>query len=385
MEVLSVKDLSFKYPDSEKQVIENIGLTIGEGELVVLCGNTGSGKSTLLRLLKEELRPVGELRGDISYSNPESRIGFVMQNPHEQAVTDKVWHELAFGMENLGFSQEKMASRAAELSAYFGIEEWYDKSVNELSGGQLQLLNLASVMAMDPDILILDEPTAQLDPIAASQLISAIVKLHSDFALTVIIAEHRLEELLPVCDRMIVLEDARIKCNGRVKDVIGNILPGAGIYGALPAPYRLYGMLKNPGNEQKNINKAPDPDLCPLTVNDGRELLRQCLKTAGTSGIIQESNVTVDKPDDTGIKLLKRPAAIEMQQIYFRYGKENEDALSGLDLTVYTGEVFCLLGGNGSGKTTALGVAAGLLKPYSGSVKIFGKKIKEYKPYLSII
>lgn len=406
MEILSVKGLTFKYPGNSRPVIDNVDLSIREGEFIVICGKTGSGKTSLLRLLKEELRPNGELSGEIVYhkcsenADKDYRIGFVMQNPKEQAVTDKVWHELAFGMENQGMPQEKMALRAAELSAYFGIESWYDANVNDLSGGQLQLLNLASVMATDPDILILDEPTAQLDPIAASELISTIVRLHSDLALTVVIAEHRLEELLPVCDRMVMIDNGRIAADGVPADVIRKVNASDELFKALPAPYRLYRMLCDEdgrtGNEVfhgTGERKGNKEYTCgaeyPITISDGRKFLRNYLEKLSWeehqdhdgqqnyAGMQDKAVLRAfsKRHDFYGTKV----PALEMKQVRFRYGRDTRDVLEGFDLTVFSGEIFCLMGGNASGKTTALNIAAGLEKPYSGKVRVFSKNIKEYK------
>ncbi|MCR5769526.1 MAG: ATP-binding cassette domain-containing protein [Lachnospiraceae bacterium] len=387
MEILSVKDLTFTYPGTDKPVIKNVSFDIREGEMIVVCGRTGSGKSTLLRMIKEELRPHGEFSGSIEFSDPSVKTGFVMQNPNEQAVTDKVWHELVFGMENYGLKQDVMALRSAEMSAYFGIEELYEKNVNELSGGQLQMLNLASVMACDPEILILDEPTAQLDPVAASMFLSAIEKLNKDFALTVIIAEHRLDDLLPMCDRMIVLDDGAVAVEGKVADVIAGAAACPGLFEALPAPYRLSRMLGENSD-------------CPLTIREGREFIRGYIKngnadTGSNKGVLHKSGTNTDdeknnkdrieksadenkRGDETNQNDRKNPA-LEMKEVFFRYDRYSPDALKGFELTVNKGEIFCLLGGNGSGKTTALNVAAGLLKPYSGSVRVFSTKIKDYK------
>ena len=232
MEILNVENLIFKYPKCNDPVIRNVSFSVNEGEFIVLCGATGSGKSTLLKMLKPEIVPLGERKGivrlfgeEIEYDidkkiNRTINIGYVGQNPKHQAVTDKVWHELAFGLENLNLPMDEMAARVAEMASYFGIEDWYEKQVNELSGGQLQLLNLASVMVMNPKILILDEPSAQLDPISASEFFTTLKKLNSDFSLTIIIAEHRLEELIPECDRLMVLKNGELSLDGSPKEVL---------------------------------------------------------------------------------------------------------------------------------------------------------------------
>ena len=363
MEILKIEDLTFTYPLCNSPAVKNVSFDVNEGEFVVLCGATGSGKSTLLRLFKREIAPLGETCGCIKYKNTPIEklsardsarsIGFVAQNPEQQIVTDKVWHELAFGLENMGLPQNVIARRVAEMASYFGIEHWYEKSVSELSGGQKQLLNLASVMVMNPDILILDEPTAQLDPIASSDFISTLKKLNEDFSLTVIIVEHRLEELIPICDRLLVLENGSLLDNGAPREVISRLKDNERLLCAMPTAARLYHALSADG-------------ACPLTVKEGRQFIEQNYSNQIRS-LDTEKYTHKDLP------------ALEFHDVYFRYERETPDVLTGLNLTVFENEIFCILGGNGSGKTTSLSAAAGLLKPYSGNVRVFGKKLSKYK------
>ena len=363
MELLKIENLTFAYPNTLSPTIKGVNLTVNEGEFTVLCGATGSGKSTLLRLLKRELSPTGDISGSIYYKETNitqlssnisaSKIGFVMQNPEHQIVTDKVWHELGFGLENMGLPQNEIALRVCEMASYFGIESWFEKSVSELSGGQKQLLNLASVMAMQPDILILDEPTAQLDPIAATDFINTLKKLNTDFSLTVIIVEHRLEEVIPICDNLIVLKDGIVTHNGDPRTVIKQLEEDDDILSAMPSSVRLYHSLRGKGS-------------CPLTVREGRRFLQDNF-----------GNKITSLPDEKYV--YNKNAVLEFKEVFFRYERNLPDVLKGINLSVYENEIFCILGGNGSGKTTTLNTAAGLIKAYSGSVKVFGKKIKEYK------
>lgn len=394
MEILNVKNLKFKYPKAGKPVIDDVSFKVNEGEFVVLCGPTGSGKSTLLKLLKPEISPLGEKQGHVFFKNEEtdrdiedkkvkaSRIGYVCQNPKEQAVTDKVWHELAFGLENMGVPQNVMGAGIAEMASYFGIEDWYEKRVDELSGGQLQILNLASVMVMNPDILILDEPTAQLDPITASGFLTTLKKLNNDFALTVIIAEHRLEELIPVCDRILMMEDGKLKEDGAPDDILLKIEKESEIFDALPSGYRVYKGLNDISGNGTAADKA-----IPVTIRDGREYIASFIDKNGDKELqirIKDNKYIGYKKassikDTMAEKHTDTPPALEFKDVSFRYLRELPDALKDLKLTVNTGEIFCILGGNGSGKTTALNAAAGLIKPYEGCIKVFGKKLKEYK------
>ncbi len=363
MELLRVEHLSFTYPLCERPAVNEVSFTMQRGDFVAVCGATGSGKSTLLRMLKRELTPQGAAKGAVYFQGTSlealpardaaARIGFVMQKPEQQIVTDKVWHELAFGLENLGVPQGTIACRIAEMASYFGIESWYDREVSALSGGQKQLLNLAAVMVMQPDLLILDEPTAQLDPIAASEFITTLKKLNSDFGLTIILAEHRLEEIIPLCDKLMVLEQGSLLHFDAPRKVIASLGEKPELLCAMPAAARLYSML-------------PPIGQCPLTVREGRAYL-----TAHYANEVQ----SLPHP---AYRHASEPA-LEFRGVYFRYERGLPDVLQDLQLTVYEREIFCILGGNGSGKTTALSAAAGLLKPYSGTIRVFGKKLKDYK------
>ncbi|MFR8755751.1 MAG: ABC transporter ATP-binding protein [Clostridium sp.] len=217
MNLVEIKDFGFSYPESSRKVLEHVNLNIKEGTLNVIMGRSGCGKSTLLRQLKSVLAPAGEKEGKILYRNipledtdhrtQSQEIGFVMQNPDNQIVTDKVWHELAFGLESLGYDNATIRLRVAEMASYFGIQKWFYKNVSELSGGQKQLLNLASVMAMHPSLLILDEPTSQLDPIAASDFLETVKKINRDIGTTVLLTEHRLQDIIPYADRVFVMDE----------------------------------------------------------------------------------------------------------------------------------------------------------------------------------
>ena len=363
MEILAVRDLTFTYPRCSSPAVKNVSFTIERGEMAVLCGATGSGKSSLLRLLKRELAPLGETSGTIHFNGKElsaldsrtsaAAIGYVMQRPEQQAVTDKVWHELAFGLENLGTPPDEISRRIAEMASYFGIGNWSDKDVAELSGGQKQLLNLAAVLVMQPELLILDEPTAQLDPIAATDFIATLKRLCCDFSLTIIIAEHRLEDVVPICDKLLVMENGSLITADDPRNVIEKLSSRRDIICGMPAASRLYAKLR--GSES-----------CPLTVREGRSFIEN--NYSNTTRGLPQAPCTVSAA-----------AALEFKDVFFRYERAGKDILNGLSFKVYEGEIFCILGGNCSGKTTSLSVAAALLKAYSGSIKVFGKKLKEYR------
>lgn len=367
MELLTLKNLTFRYPEADTDAVRDVSVSIRRGEFIVLCGATGSGKSTLLRLLKRELSPMGERSGEVYYNGVQigalddrtaaSQIGFVLQNPEQQIVTDKVWHELAFGLENLGYPRDVICRRTAEMASYFGMEAWFDRRVDTLSGGQKQLLNLASVMAMQPRVLLLDEPTAQLDPIAASNFIHTLQKINRELSLTVVIAEHRLEELIPICDRVLVMEDGALISADTPKTLASVLTAKAPLMKAMPAALRIY----------RALEESPDAATeCPLTERQGRTYIENNYQNT-----VRSLPCAAAKEDGEIV--------LRMREAFFRYGRAGHDVLRGMTLTVRRGESFCILGGNGAGKTTLLSVLSGLLRCYSGSVEVLGKNIRSYR------
>ena len=218
--ILEINDLCFAYPEEKKRALNHVSLHVEDGEFLVLCGKSGCGKSTLLTHLKTPLTPHGKRKGEIFFqgvpigemSNREQsqRIGYVLQNPDNQIVTDKVWHELAFGLESLGYSNADIRIRVAEMASYFGIQDWFYKNVSELSGGQKQLLNLASIMAMHPDMLILDEPTSGLDPISRDDLLDVFMELIREQELTIFFSTHITADLEKCADNIIYIRQGNL-------------------------------------------------------------------------------------------------------------------------------------------------------------------------------
>jgi ATPase components of various ABC-type transport systems, contain duplicated ATPase len=366
-QAISIENLTFTYPKQIKPTLESISLTINEGEFVVFCGLSGCGKTTLLRQLKPSLRPHGQSSGSILFEGCElsqvskrdtaAKIGFVLQNPENQTVTDKVWHELAFGMESLGFDNPTIRLRVAEMASFFGIQTWFHKDVHELSGGQKQLLALASVMALQPSVLILDEPTSQLDPIAAADFLATLGKINRELGVTIILTEHRLEETFPLASRMVALDNGRIIADGK-PTLVGETLRKLkhGMFTAMPVPMRVWASVKSEVT-------------CPTTVRDGRRWLSSIKEQ------ITPLPIRVKEVKDTD----KSPA-IEMKEVWFKYGKELPDIVKGLSFEAYHGEVTAILGGNGTGKTTTLSLLAGLNTPYRGLVKIDSSNISNIAP-----
>lgn len=392
MELFTLNHLNFAYPEQEKQAVSDLTLSVHAGEFLVLCGPSGCGKSTLLRQLKPVLAPHGRRSGEIlfegrpldkvSQREQTEKIGFVQQSPENQIVTDKVWHELAFGLESLGYDTPTIRRKVAEMASFFGIQTWFHCSVTELSGGQKQLLNLASIMAMQPKVLILDEPTSQLDPIAAGEFLKVVYRINRELGTTVIISEHRLEELFTMADKVLVMDEGKlIACDTPWK--IGNFLAGDTssqrhpMFYGLPAVMKLYSHCRTAGlptflREGKEI--------APLTIRDGRLWLEQIFGEPETRAIDKNAERQRSRADKKAQKAESKQSAehiITVQDVWFRYSRDSGDVLRGLSFDVRAGEFFCLLGGNGVGKSTTLKILSGMAQPQSGSVTIDGIKVKK--------
>lgn len=381
MEELHVTHLKFQYPTqiSARQtnknsavVLDDVSFRIERGEFVLLCGESGSGKTTLLRMLKPEIAPVGKREGEIVYfgdttelalRTSASKIAYVGQDPDASVVTDKVYHELAFGLENLGADNGLMRRRIGELAHYFGIEKWFRADTSTLSGGQKQILSLAAALVTDPQILLLDEPTSQLDPITAADFLSVLRRLNSETGITVIICEHRLEEIFPICDRVLTLEQGSLvtDCPPRAA---AKILRGHLMEPALPAASRIYHLLE--------LYKEDAP--IPLSVKEGRDLVERRIASAFSGPLYSVGE------GDKG----KEKIALSLKDVWFRYSKSSNDVLRGIDLNIKEGSCTCLLGGNGTGKSTLLSCMAGLDKVYRGKIRTYrdGKETNLRRAYL---
>ena len=347
-----IQNLTFTYPEQPSPALRDLSLTVRQGEFVVLCGPSGCGKSTLLRQLKRALAPHGKRGGTILFEGKlleeldqrteSQRIGFVQQSPENQVVTDKVWHELAFGLESLGYDTPTIRRRVAEMASFFGIQTWFYKNVTELSGGQKQLLNLASV-------LILDEPTSQLDPIAASDFLSTLGKINRELGTTILLTEHRLEEAFPLATTVAVMDRGTLLCTGTPQEVAEQLRQsGHTMFLAMPTPMRIWAAVGD---------SAP----CPVTVREGREWL---------TGFAGRKTIEPLGPEQS-----KQPCGdvvLQGRELWFKYDKDLPDVVKGLSLSLRKGEFLALLGGNGTGKTTSLKLLSGLRKPYRGELEISG-------------
>ena len=415
MALFEIRNLTFTYPDQEKPALTDLNFSLKQGEFLVVCGKSGCGKSTLLRHFKTAMAPYGERKGQILFEGREldavsvreqgARIGYVLQSPDNQLVTDKVWHELAFGLENLGYETGTIRLRVAEMASFFGIQTWFEKNVEELSGGQKQLLNLAAVMAMQPDLLVLDEPTSQLDPLAAGDFLATLRKINAELGTTILLIEHRLEEVLAYADRVLVMENGGILALD-APEKLPSLIRDNDMFQAMPVPMRIFEELSGEGDS-------------PVTVREGREWLeewREEKKTSKNSCKNQAETVekmsddrdrelaeklsdtqeseTVDTPEK-GRKtslfgLFSKKSAkgsddqqpqtvLEARDVWFRYEKELPDVVRDLNLKVQKGELYCLLGGNGTGKSTTLRLLGRIKKPYRGKLFLHGKELGSYR------
>ncbi len=360
MEIYSFRHVNFTYPHGATQALADVSFTLQQGEFGILCGPSGCGKSTLLRQLKSCLAPHGTLDGEILFEGQPlkdvppgyqaQKIGFVLQSPENQVVTDKVWHELAFGLESLGYDTPTIRRRVAETAAFFGIETWFHKDVSQLSGGQKQLLSLASVMAMQPSVLVLDEPTAQLDPIAAADFLALLGRINRELGTTILLTEHRLEEAFPYATRILVMDRGSILSDDTPEQVgIRLKESGSEMFLAMPTAMRVWAGLNT---------QLP----CPLTVRDGSQFLTRRAQEQPLLPLPEAPPHCY--PEET---------ALSAEDVWFRYEKDGTDVVKGFSLQLRRGEFYALLGGNGAGKTTALKAISGLISPYRGRVCVQGR------------
>lgn len=360
---IKIKNVTFSYPDAVHPAIKDISLEIEKGQFVVLFGSSGSGKSTLLRLLKKEISPHGEREGEIiinghSVSEKENgpgEIGFVFQDPENQVVAENVLQEIVFGLENIGLETLEIRSRVAEIVHFFGAESLLERKTHELSGGKKQQVNLASVLLMQPDILLLDEPTAQLDPVSSRELMDMLVRLNEEFGMTIVVAEHRLEEFFSAADKIVMMDNGQIILHGEPREMMEEIWnsPNRDYVPSIPSLYLSL--------EPEDNRKHP-----PLTVKEGK----------GWIGQRKLNDIWI--PPATLAEQTKHEL-IRVKNLVFQYKKETEMVLKQLDFSLKTGETYALLGGNGSGKSTFLKVICGILKPTAGKVFLQDKPLKSWK------
>lgn len=359
--IIELKQVSFYYPEGVTPALTQIDLAVPAGGFVLVCGPSGSGKSTLLKHMKSSQIPFGKGTGELLFKGKDLEtmelgesarsIGFVGQNPDNQIVTDTVWHELAFGLENLGVPVEEIRKRTAETAQYFGMTEWFRQPVEALSGGQKQMLNLASVMVMQPEVLILDEPTAQMDPIGARRFFHTLKGLQQEIGTTIILSEQRLEEVMPLAQDLVYMENGQIVAQGPVQESLKILADYEKIKNkplametSFPVALRVY--IKSREKEEETV---------PVSVGQGRQWL------SGKRVVTSEHKETYEETE----------TVITVQGVDFSYEK-GKKVLEHLDWQVKKGSIYGLLGGNGAGKTTLMKLICGILKPRRGKIKTNG-------------
>ena len=433
--IIQIRDLTFAYAAGDEPVLSDINIDIGSGEFVIIMGSSGSGKTTLLKMLKRNMIPAGRYSGRVYIYGKEADkltdrenaagIGYVSQDPDNQIVTDKVWHELAFGLENLGMDNVTIRKKVAEMSEYFGITGWYDREVSKLSGGQKQILNLASVMVMQPGILLLDEPTANLDPLAAIRFLDVVKRINQELGVTVVMVEHNLEHIYADADRIIAIDKGRVAANSSPKKAAADIITaGSFLIEGLPVASRLYsGYNKKNGNsvvsynnvniDSNNKNNHILSDEIPLTVKEGRRWYVNYKKVYGKDitkdkdkinnfagksiindkvikkDVLEEDNITGNK-NKKRIGFIKKNnlenkssrkntdnienTVCQLKNVSYSYNKKLPYIIDSVDVSFKEGRITAILGGNGAGKSTMLKLIVGIIKPVCGKI-ISNKRI----------
>lgn len=376
MEQIKVHNLTFAYEGAEENCLRDVSFSVEKGEMVLLIGPSGCGKTTLLRHLKREYTPCGNREGSVGFQgqlfeemderSQAAKIGFVGQNVEAANATDKVWHELAFGLEGLGYAQKVMQRRVAEITAFFGLEDIYYASVDTLSGGQKQLVALASVMVMEPELLVLDEPTSQLDPVAAGDFLRMLQKINQELGTTIIMTEHRLEESFSLCDRVLVMEQGRLVFDGSPCGAVAQLYGQQNcMYKAMPTAARLFMEME----DEERKSAGMEENTIPLNIGRGAGWLKDFCERR--------------KADDTkkrlrGFEKKNNPEyALQGDELWFHYEGSDKDVLKACNISLEKGKVTALLGGNGTGKSTLLHVLAGHEKNYQGKIRC-GNREKDY-------
>ena len=393
MALIEFNDFSFSYlnsdgTESQRKSLDSINLEINYGDFVLLCGPSGCGKTTLLTNLKKELMPAGRRTGEIKFNGIRIQdlddissacdIGYLFQNPDSQIVTDTVIQEIAFPLENIGLPTEEIRNRISEIVAFFGINDILHKNVNELSGGQKQLVNLCSLLVLRPEVLLLDEPMSQLDPIASYEFLSIVRRLNEEFSITVIMSEHKADSIFPFIDKAVFLKDGRIEFEDNAHNICSDVIDDEIFENYLPVVTKIYNSLSVKYPSLIKLNT-------PLSIREGR----RCLNT------IHDDLIKISDGDDNSTNLVygnlhhtskkyqsnekagildklslnkNKNALIQMKGIYFAYEKGNL-ILKNVDFDLNRGEFVSLIGGNGVGKSTFLQLLVGILKPIKGKVK----------------
>ena len=359
--MIKIRDLTFYYGDASRPALQDVNLDIEDGEFVLVTGPSGCGKTSLCRCFNGLIPHFygGEIAGGLEVQGLDvmrhttrelaTRVGMVFQDPENQLVSMDVQREVAFGLENLAFPRDVMAKRVEEALDTLGISGLRHRQVHELSGGEKQKVVISSVLALHPDVLVLDEPTSELDPKGAEDVLSIVRRLNDELGITVILVEHRLDRVVHLVDRMIVMDEGKIIADGNPRAVLSNgdiTSIGAGV----PPIVRIVQRLRDNGVNVDNI---------PLTVKEGRAMLKDIFMGARGSTLSQAESADNGRP------------VIEIDKLWHAY-PEGITALKNVSLRICEGEFVAVMGRNASGKTTLVKHINGLLQPTKGKVIVSG-------------
>ncbi len=370
MAVIKVKNLTYHYPDSRNAALDRINLDIPEGQFVLVVGGSGSGKSALVRALAGLIPEFygGAYAGGVYLDNKEisqlqrrelvQKIGLVFQDPESQLVMTNVEQELAFGLENLALPNNLIKRRVMEMASALNLTDRLNGSIPELSGGQKQKVALASVLAMQPEILLLDEPTSQLDPIAGEDLLTMVRRLNEENGLTVVLIEQRLERCFHLADRILVMDRGQIVYDHHDPEEVARWAV-ANHSRFIPPLARLFASVGYPG--------------VPVTVKQGRALLRNNHLPEREAGR-HPSSLPIPKK---GVKAaIASQPLVDIKHVWFSY-PDGEEVLKDVNFTIDPGEFIVLMGENGAGKTTLVKNINGLLKPSRGQLKVGNRNVRQ--------
>ena len=376
MNILEIKNLNFNYVDFPP-LWENVNMQLEAGDFALLLGPSGSGKSCLMKHLIYKLAPYGNASGDILYKGQSldslspyehvKNIAYVSQNPDEQIVSESVWQELAFSLEQLGMPADKMRLRIAEVANFFGIQEWFWQKTNELSGGQKQILNLASTMVLKPEILVLDEADSNLDPVTRVSFLNILQRINVEMGTTILLSSHNWENTLDLANKVYYLNNQTLRNFDSNSDFINFIyseIPEE--ISALPTASQVSYQLK----EISTNNVKTRQDLSNALFGNNLPSLRNLATEFNAEN--NEHNMRINGVDEN---------LLEIKDLQFKYKKVGENILDHLNLSVPTKSICFILGGNGSGKSTLLKCIVEQLQ-YSGSIKINSKENTGVKTFL---
>jgi len=390
MGLFQVENLTYYFPEKEAYSLQGVSLTIEDGEFVFLTGQSGCGKSSLLRALAGLLPDFygGRIGGEIRYKdrpltqwnkrNLAREVGVIFQDPENQLVMTVVEQEIAFGLENLGLPREEMRRRVAEVLSLFALSSLKRKSLFNLSGGEKQKVILASVLAMHPRVLLLDEPTSQLDPVAAQELLNYLHRLNLDWGMTVVLVEQRIDRCFHLADRVILMEKGKIAFEGAPDEMVRGC--GDNFSSFIPPVAQVFREVRN---EEIPI---------PLTIKEGRGVLHGLLASAGNRGallplvnmknsssqehlsLVRSARQRKFRPNISAATKPAEAPLLKAGDLGFAY-PGNELLLRGINLEINRGESVAVLGENGAGKSTLLKIFCGLFKPQQGKIYWQGSDI----------